>query len=124
MEERDYFNEKTETRPHNLQCPSCKQTSEYQIRWIRRTKKPSLPGRASEDDRARFKAARDYMVRVDDVVRAQRVLQVASQLAVGTKKGDLHGTAYNNTTLCRLVISIRFPHRGLLHRRTSSTRTM
>jgi hypothetical protein len=69
MEERDFFTEKNETRSHTINCPSCKQAAEYQIRWIRRTKKPSLPPRASEEDRIRFKAARDYMVRVDDVVR-------------------------------------------------------
>jgi len=69
VDERDFFNEKTETRPHTINCPSCKQAADYQIRWIRRTKKPSLPPRANEEDRARFKAARDYMVRVDDVLR-------------------------------------------------------
>jgi hypothetical protein len=69
VQEKDFFNEKTEAKPHTIHCPSCKQSAEYQIRWIRRTKKPSLPPRASEDDRARFKAARDYMVRVDDVLR-------------------------------------------------------
>jgi hypothetical protein len=69
VQERDFFVEKTESKSHNINCPSCKQSAEYQIRWIRRTKKASLPPRASEDDRARFKAARDYMVRVDDVLR-------------------------------------------------------
>lgn len=69
MQERDFFNEKTETKPHTINCPSCKQAAEYQIRWITRKKKPSLPPRATEDDRIRFKAARDYMVRVDDVLR-------------------------------------------------------
>ena len=69
MEERDFYDERAEKRPATLNCPHCKQAAEYQIRWIRRTKKPSLPPRATEDDRARFKAARDYMVRVDDVLR-------------------------------------------------------
>jgi hypothetical protein len=68
MDERDFFNEKPEVHPHTINCPSCRQAAEYQIRWIRRTKKPSLPPRANEQDRIRFKAARDYMVRVDDVV--------------------------------------------------------
>jgi hypothetical protein len=69
VDERDFFVEKTETKPHSILCPSCKQSAEYQIRWIRRTKKASIPPRATEQDRARFKAARDYMVRVDDVLR-------------------------------------------------------
>ena len=69
MEESDFFTEKQETKPHTVYCPSCRQSSEYQIRWIRRIRKQSLPPRATEEDRARFKAARDYMVRVDDVLR-------------------------------------------------------
>jgi ribosomal protein S30 len=68
MQERDFFTEKTETKPQTVQCPQCRQASEYQIRWIVRTKKPSLPPRANEDDRIRFKNARDYMIRVDDIV--------------------------------------------------------
>ena len=68
MQERDFFTEKTEAKPQTLQCPQCRQASEYQIRWIVRTKKPSLPPRANEEDRIRFKNARDYMIRVDDIV--------------------------------------------------------
>ena len=87
MQEKDFFNEKTETKPHNVNCPSCKQSAEYQIRWIRRTKKPSLPPRASEDDRARFKNARDYMVRVDDVLlcsnaRCRKRIEITSLQSV------------------------------------------
>jgi hypothetical protein len=68
MQERDFFTEKTETKAQTLQCPQCRQSSEFQIRWIVRTKKPSLPPRANEEDRIRFKNARDYMIRVDDIV--------------------------------------------------------
>jgi hypothetical protein len=68
MQERDFFTEKTETKPQSLQCPQCRQAADYQIRWIVRTKKPSLPPRANEEDRIRFKNARDYMIRVDDIV--------------------------------------------------------
>jgi hypothetical protein len=69
VQEKDFFNEKTEAKAHTINCPSCKQSAEYQIRWIRRTKKLSLPRHATEEDRMRFKAARDYMVRVDDILR-------------------------------------------------------
>ncbi len=69
MDERDFFIEKQEVRTHTINCPSCRQAAEYQIRWLKRTKKPSLPPRANEEDRIRFKAARDYMVRIDDFVR-------------------------------------------------------
>ena len=69
MEERDYFTEKDEVKTHQLACPSCRQSNEFKIRWRVRTKKKSLPRHASDDDRARFKKAQDYMVRIDDVVR-------------------------------------------------------
>jgi hypothetical protein len=69
MQERDYFSEKNETRMQTLVCPACRQAAEYSIRWILRTKKASLPRHAGPDDHARFLKARDYMVRVDDMVR-------------------------------------------------------
>jgi hypothetical protein len=69
LEEREYFSEKDEVRVHKLECPSCHRPNDFKIRWRVRTKKKSLPGRASDDDRARFKAARDYMVRLDDAVK-------------------------------------------------------
>ena len=68
MEERDFFNETEETKPAMLNCPSCRQQEAYDLRWVVRRKKASLPGRASDDDRRRFAAARPYMVRKDDVV--------------------------------------------------------
>jgi hypothetical protein len=69
LEERDYFSEKDEVKVHSLACPSCRRTSEFKIRWRVRTKKKALPRNAGDDDRARFRAARDYMVRLDDVVQ-------------------------------------------------------
>ena len=69
MEEREFFTEKDEVKVHQLQCPSCRRANDYQIRWRVRKKKAALPRHASEEDRMRFKAARDYMVRVDDIVR-------------------------------------------------------
>jgi hypothetical protein len=87
VDERDFFTEKAEARPQMLQCPSCRQSAEYQIRWMRRTKKQSLPPRANEEDRARFKAARDYMIRVDDVVscsnpRCRRRIEITTKSVV------------------------------------------
>ena len=69
MQERDYFTEKNETRTETFVCPACRQSAEYSIRWIRRTRKASLPRHAGPDDQARFRNARDYMVRVDDMIR-------------------------------------------------------
>jgi hypothetical protein len=69
LDERDFFNEKDEVIPAQVYCPKCRTSSEYQIRWRRRTKKPSLPPRADERDRARFAKARDYRIRIDDKLR-------------------------------------------------------
>ena len=85
MQEREFFNEKNETQAQTIHCPSCRQSAEYQIRWIRRTKKPTLPPRGNEEDRMRFKAARDYMIRVDDMVmcsKCRRRIEINSKSVV------------------------------------------
>jgi hypothetical protein len=69
LDEREFFSEKDETISAQVYCPKCRTTSEYQIRWRRRTKKASVPGRADERDRARFAKARDYRIRIDDKLR-------------------------------------------------------
>ncbi len=85
MQEKDFFDEKTETRPMSLRCPQCRQDSEYQIRWIRRTKKRGLPRGADADDQARFRNARDYMIRVDDIVaclKCRKRIEITSKSVV------------------------------------------
>lgn len=68
LEERDFFTEKAEQRPATYTCPRCKRAAEYQVRWVRRTRKPHLPPGADERDRALYAKLRDYMIRVDDVL--------------------------------------------------------
>ena len=68
MNERDFFNEREERKPATFTCPHCRQRADYEVRWLRRTKKPAPPRGASEQDRLRFQKSRDYMVRVDDVL--------------------------------------------------------
>lgn len=68
MNERDIFNEQPETKRMTFSCPHCRARDEYEVRWLKRTKKNSLPSRASEQDRQRFNKSRDYMVRVDDML--------------------------------------------------------
>jgi uncharacterized protein YbaR (Trm112 family) len=68
MNERDFFNEKPETKRATYSCPHCRARDEYDVRWLRRTKKPALPRGANEQDRARFAKSRDYMVRIDDML--------------------------------------------------------
>jgi hypothetical protein len=66
MEEREFFNETTEQRTHNLTCPKCGQAAEYRVTWIVRRKRAQVPRGADERDRARFAKAQSYMVRRDD----------------------------------------------------------
>ncbi|AMY07631.1 hypothetical protein LuPra_00805 [Luteitalea pratensis] len=66
LDERAFFNERPETRKARHQCPRCKRTNEYSVRWVRRSKKDRLPGGADEQDRAKFAKLRDYLLRVED----------------------------------------------------------
>jgi hypothetical protein len=73
MEERDFFDERTEPRNHTLTCPHCSQANEYQIQWLLRRRKARLPGHANEQDRARFAKARSYMLRRDDLLACKNI---------------------------------------------------
>jgi len=68
MDERAFFSEKPETRSGRYQCPKCRRTSDYSIRWTRRSKKDRLPSGADDQDRAKFAKLRDYLLRLDDEV--------------------------------------------------------
>jgi hypothetical protein len=68
LDERALFNDKPETRSNRIQCPRCKRSNDYNIRWVRRTKKDRLPPGADETDRAKFAKLKDYLLRLDDEV--------------------------------------------------------
>jgi hypothetical protein len=68
LDERAFFTEKPESRQGRYQCPKCRRTSDYTVRWVRRTKKDRPPPGADERDRARFAKLRDYLLRLDDEV--------------------------------------------------------
>ena len=68
LAERAFFIDKPETRQGRYQCPKCRRSNDYSIRWVRRTKKDRLPGGADDVDRAKFAKLRDYMLRLDDDV--------------------------------------------------------
>ena len=71
MEERDFYTETDELKPANLNCPFCRQSDSYEVRWRRRTKKASLPSHASQEDRMKFAKAQSYLVRVDDTINCK-----------------------------------------------------
>lgn len=66
MQERDIFDEKTELKKASFACPYCRERNEYDVRWLKRTKKKSEPRGINQQDKMRFQKSRDYMVRVDD----------------------------------------------------------
>ena len=71
MDERDFFEEAETLKPAALNCSYCHQTDTYNVRWLIRTKKKSLHGRADDRDRARFAKARSYMLRRDDMMQCK-----------------------------------------------------
>jgi hypothetical protein len=73
MDERDFFDESSDKKPATLNCPHCRQSAEYEITWLVRTKKKQLSGRADERDRAKFAKARSYMLRKDDVLACKNL---------------------------------------------------
>ena len=68
MNEKDFFDERQEAKRATFSCPHCRERAEYDVRWLRRTKKRQPPRGMGEQDRVRFQNSRDYMVRVDDMV--------------------------------------------------------
>ena len=68
LDERNLFTEKSEMRQGSYQCPKCRRTNEYSIRWVRRSKKDRLPPGANDEDRAKFAKLRDYLLRLDEEV--------------------------------------------------------
>ncbi|MDE3136705.1 MAG: hypothetical protein KGL59_09030 [Acidobacteriota bacterium] len=73
MDERQFYDERDETKQIPLVCPFCRQENSYPIRWKVRAKKASLPRGAGEQDRKKFEKARSYMVRVDDLVACRNI---------------------------------------------------
>jgi hypothetical protein len=71
LDERVFFTERPESRPGRYQCPKCRRTGDYTIRWVRRIKKDRPPANADDSDRARFAKLRDYLLRLDDEVNCK-----------------------------------------------------
>lgn len=73
MDEKDFYVESEVKMPAVLNCPKCRQPNTYELRWIQRKKKASLPGNANENDRRKFANARTYSVRKDDMVDCKNI---------------------------------------------------
>ena len=59
LDERDFFNNRNETRTDKLTCPRCKRVNDYQMRWVVRTREgPHSARRRRARPRAVRQAAR------------------------------------------------------------------
>ncbi|MDQ2774712.1 MAG: hypothetical protein M3Y57_07285 [Acidobacteriota bacterium] len=68
MDERAFYRESQTTKPTHLNCPYCKTSNPYDLRWLLRQKVDRLSRQADERDRAKFAKAASYMVLLDDKV--------------------------------------------------------
>jgi hypothetical protein len=66
LDERAFFTERPEQRSGRYTCPRCRRVNDYQLRWVRRTKKDRPPANADPTDKAKFAKLRDHLIRVDD----------------------------------------------------------
>ena len=87
MHEKDIFDEKQEIKQASFSCPHCRERNDYDVRWMKRTKKKNAPRGVNEHDRARFQKSRDYMVRIDDMLacknmRCRRRFEIPSSQSV------------------------------------------
>ena len=72
MQERDIFDERQETKTASFSCPNCRERNDYEVQWLKRTKRKNVNIR-NEQDRAQFQKSRDYMVRVDDMLMCKNI---------------------------------------------------
>ncbi len=68
MDERAFYRESQATKQSPLNCPFCKTSGTYDLRWLLRRKIDKLPRQADERDRAKFAKSASYMVLLDDKV--------------------------------------------------------
>jgi hypothetical protein len=68
MHERDIFDERQEVKTASFSCPMCRERNDYEVRWVKRTKKKQAPKNLNDHERSQFQKSRDYMVRVDDML--------------------------------------------------------
>jgi len=66
VDERAFYRESQVSKQATLNCPFCKTSDTYDLRWLVRRKLDKLPRQADERDRAKFAKAASYMVLLDD----------------------------------------------------------
>ena len=73
MDERAFYSESQTTKAATLNCPYCRSSETYELRWMVRQKKDRIPQGADERDRAKFQKAQSYMVLLDDKVACKNL---------------------------------------------------
>jgi hypothetical protein len=73
MDERAFYSDSQTTKPASLNCPWCKSSESYELRWMVRKKRDRIPQGADERDRAKFAKAQSYMVLLDDKVACKNM---------------------------------------------------
>ena len=73
LDERDFYDERSDKKMTRLNCPHCHQVNEYELQWTVRTKKRQIPRGADERDRAKFAKMQSYMIRRDDLVACKNL---------------------------------------------------
>ncbi len=66
LDEKAFYRESQTTKPATLNCPFCRTSDSYELRWVVRRKIEQAPRGADERDRARFAKFASYIVLVDD----------------------------------------------------------
>ncbi|HUJ20025.1 MAG TPA: hypothetical protein VLX58_00830 [Bryobacteraceae bacterium] len=73
MDERAFYTESQTHKPATLNCPYCRTSDTYDLRWTVRKKKDRIPPGADERDRARFQKSQSYMVLMEDKVACKNL---------------------------------------------------
>jgi hypothetical protein len=73
MDERAFYTTQPATKPATLNCPYCRTSDSYELRWMVHKKKDRIPQGADERDRARFQKAQSYMVLLDDKAACKNI---------------------------------------------------
>lgn len=111
-DERNFFEERAEVKPHALVCPNCNQGGDYALTWLVRRKRDHPVGFADDATRARFDKARSYMVRRDDAVlcqnaRCRKRFEIAGVQSVAFLENAAHGSVEDRAARVRAAFNGR-----------------
>lgn len=112
MDEREFYEERTELKVHSLLCPHCNQQNDYELHWLVRRKRSQAPRGCDEMDRARFAKAKSYMLRRDDVlgcknIRCRKRFEITGLQSVADLETTPQGNAEDRAARIRAAFGRR-----------------